>query len=93
MLYSKDLLEADSSSFSAKKEKSFKNTDGISEQDSDDRTKRYREEFISLSIHKCASKPLGKHPHKSSPIVSNIVVQRRCNFSRNRSQIRVRLET
>ncbi|EMO70880.1 hypothetical protein [Leptospira santarosai] len=56
MLYSKDLLETDSSSFSAKKEKSFKNTDGISEQDSDDRTKRYREEFISLSIHKCASK-------------------------------------
>ncbi|MGQ2870391.1 hypothetical protein ACT533_07285, partial [Leptospira santarosai] len=54
MLYSKDLLEADSSSFSAKKEKSFKNTDGISEQDSDDRTKRYSEEFISLSIHKCA---------------------------------------
>nr|WP_016754546.1 hypothetical protein [Leptospira santarosai] len=56
MLYSKDLLEADSSSFSAKKEKSFKNTDEISEQDSDDRTKRYSEEFISLSIHKCASK-------------------------------------
>ncbi|WP_046690884.1 hypothetical protein [Leptospira santarosai] len=61
------------------KEKSFKNTDRISEHDSDDRTKRYSEEFISLSIHKCASKPLGKRPDKSSPIVSNIVIQRRCN--------------
>ncbi|EMY15911.1 stage II sporulation protein E [Leptospira weilii str. Ecochallenge] len=52
-------------------------TDGISEHYSDDRTKRYSEEFISLSIHKCASKTAQE---TSAQIISDCIEY--CNYSK-----------
>ncbi|URD70628.1 GAF domain-containing SpoIIE family protein phosphatase [Leptospira borgpetersenii] len=52
-------------------------TDGISEHYSDDRTKRYSEEFISISIHKCASKTAQE---TSAQIISDCIEY--CNYSK-----------